>query len=101
MTTEIASLFNATDPLTVTFPNGGKLQIIYKRMEVTSGLIDPSSTDQNVLATAIASVVTSWDATWHGNAVDPTDAAAVGALPLVFLQIVLKAIIQDQVIDPS
>lgn len=101
MATEIADLFNPTDSLTVSFGNGGKVPLQYSRLEVTSNMIDPNTTDQNALAVCLSKVVTAWDLTYKGVVIPAGDAAAIATLPLAFQQTVLKAIIEDQNISPN
>ena len=101
MPVDIADLFAPTDALTVPFATGAKVELTYSRLDVTSNLVDPASQDVQVLAKAVAAVVRTWDIASGGTPVDPTNVVTVAALPLAFLQVVLKAILRDQNIDPN
>ena len=98
---DVADLFAPLDTLPVTFPTGVVIPVQYSRLDVTSGMIDPTSTDMLVLARAIAGVVKAWDVQLHGESLDPTKVEDVAKLPLQFCQILLKALIQAQNIDPK
>jgi hypothetical protein len=97
---DVTELFTPTENLTVVFPTGAELHLVYLREEVTSTLVDPNSQDPHVLATALCRVVQDWDMTRAGDKV-LLQPEQVGRLPIAVQQYVFKAIIKDQNVDPK